>query len=71
MRENVGRADSYIRFLLGLAFFLNIFVIKPGSVGTIILLALSCVFFYTAHAHFCGLYIPFKINTATSPKEES
>lgn len=63
MKKNVGDADSYIRFLFGIAFMLNIIILEPGIIGSIILLTLCIISFYTSFYKFCLLYKPFKICT--------
>lgn len=63
MRQNVGSADSFIRFLVGTAFLLNIIILEPSAVGTIVLLVLGCVFLATAGTHYCPLYSPLGICT--------
>jgi len=64
MKKNVGYADSYIRYLIGFALILNIFVLEPGIIGTIVLAVSGVALLFTAFARFCSLYIPFKICTA-------
>lgn len=64
MHKNVGSADSFIRFLVGTAFIVNIIILEPSAVGTIILLALGLISWATAGTHFCALYSPLGICTA-------
>ncbi len=71
MNINVGSADKYIRFLCGLAFLLNIIVLKPGVIGTIILLVLGLGMIYTSYSGFCWLYNLLKINTCGINKGEA
>lgn len=56
MKENMGSADSYLRFLVGLAFFINIPILEPNAVGTIILLALGIIMWVSAWTHYCPAY---------------
>lgn len=63
MVKNVGAADRYIRFLVGISLLLNIIILKPGLPGTILLLLSGVVMLYTSFAGFCGLYTILKINS--------
>jgi hypothetical protein len=63
MEKNVGKVDSYIRFLLGISFLLNIFALKTGVIGTIILLALGLSMLVTAFMGYCWLYTLLKFDT--------
>jgi len=64
MKQNVGSADSYARFMLGLMFIINIYILETGAIGTIILLALTASMWFSAWSHYCWAYAPFKISTA-------
>jgi hypothetical protein len=63
MNKNVGAADRYIRFLVGISFLLNIIILTPGVMGTVILLALGLGMIYTSFAGFCWLYGLLKIGS--------
>jgi len=65
MKKNVGTTDRYIRFLVGVALFINIIVLKPGLAGTILLAIGGIAFLLTAYFSFCSLYLPLKICTIT------
>jgi len=65
MTHNVGSGDSFIRVIVGIAFLLNIIILEPGAIGTIILLVLGAISLVTAWTHFCALYKPFGINTCS------
>jgi len=71
MQQNVGKADSYIRFMLGLAFLLNIYILSPGAIGTIIALAIGVSMWVSSWTHYCPLYTLLKISTVEDdgPKE--
>lgn len=56
MKKNVGQTDSFLRFMLGVAFLLNIIILEPAAIGTIILLVLGVMFLATAFTHYCGFY---------------
>lgn len=71
MKENIGTADSWTRFMVGLAFFINIYILEPGAVGTIILLALGIIEWVTAWTRFCPAYVPLKFSTADKVEEET
>jgi hypothetical protein len=64
MDKNVGAADSYIRALLGVAFLLNIFALKTGVIGTIVLLVLALISLFTAYTGFCVFYKILNISTS-------
>lgn len=68
MKKNVGKTDSYIRFMLGVAFLLNIIILEPAAIGTIVLLALGAMFLATSFTHYCGLYTPLGISTCENEK---
>ncbi|MCX8122803.1 MAG: DUF2892 domain-containing protein [Spirochaetes bacterium] len=63
MKKNVGPADRYIRVLIGVSFLLNIIILKPGAIGTIILLALGLAVLYSAYSGYCWAYDLLKIST--------
>lgn len=63
MKKNVGSADRFIRFLIGIAFLVNIIVLKPGTTGTLILAVAGAALLATSFIGFCSLYLPFKICT--------
>ncbi len=72
MEKNVGKVDAYIRFLLGIAFLLNIFALGTGIIGTIVLLVLALAMIITSITGYCHLYTLLKIDTCTvreEPKE--
>jgi len=62
-KKNVGTADRYIRVLIGVSFLINIFILKPGAIGTIILLALGLALLYSAYSGYCWIYDLLKIST--------
>ena len=70
MKKNVGAADRYIRYLIGLAFFLNIFSLEPSKFGTFVLIALGCIAWFTAYTQYCAVYDLLKINTMYEKKEK-
>jgi hypothetical protein len=59
MKKNVGAVDGYIRFLVGISFLLNIIILEPGTIGTVILTVLGISMLYSAHSGYCPLYEPF------------
>ena len=63
MKKNVGHTDSYIRFMPGVAFLLNIIILEPAAIGTIVLLVIGVMFLATAFTHHCGIYSPLGICT--------
>lgn len=56
MKKNVGPADQFTRFLIGLGFIMNIFTINAGIIGTIVFLVLAGSMFYSAFSGYCFLY---------------
>jgi len=68
MKKNVGQTDAVLRFMLGLAFIVNIWAAETGVVGTIILLILGSVMIFTAWSGFCILYKPLGICTVEDCK---
>lgn len=70
MEKNVGKVDSYIRFLLGVSFLLNILALKTGVIGTIILLVLGLAMIVTAFTGFCWFYSLIKFDTCESAEVE-
>ncbi len=69
IEQNVGSVDSYIRFLAGSAFWVNILALETGIVGGIILFVLGALMFYTADRHYCFLYKVLNISTVPSVKK--
>ncbi|MCX7678976.1 MAG: DUF2892 domain-containing protein [Spirochaetes bacterium] len=63
MNKNVGKADAYIRFLIGIALFLNIFALKTGVIGTIVLLVLGLAMIISSLMGYCWLYSLLNIDT--------
>ncbi len=63
MKKNVGSADRFIRFLIGIAFLVNIIVLKPGTTGIIILAVAGAALLATSFIGFCSLYLPFNVCT--------
>lgn len=56
MKQNMGSADSFIRVLVGISFLVNIIILEPGVIGTIILLVLGVACLATAWIHYCHAY---------------
>jgi len=63
MQKNMGSADAFIRTLLGISFLVNIIILEPGCVGTVILLGLGLLNLGTAWIGYCPAYKPFGICT--------
>ncbi|HOK01647.1 MAG TPA: DUF2892 domain-containing protein [Spirochaetota bacterium] len=63
IQPNMGSADKFIRTLVGIAFLLNIIILEPGVVGTVILLVLGLVMLGSAWIGYCPAYAPFGITT--------
>lgn len=71
MKENMGSADSYLRFMFGLTFFINIYILEPGAVGTVILLALGIAMWVQAWTHYCPAYSPINFSTTGAKDEDT
>ena len=71
MEQNVGSTDSYLRFILGAAFWVNIFALGTGIAGTIVLFLLGALMFYTADKHYCFLYKVLNVATVGGKAEET
>lgn len=69
MKQNVGKTDRFIRFILGMAFLLNIFTLNTGVLATVILVVLALSMFYSSISGYCPLYELCKMDTCT--KEET
>jgi len=67
MVKNVGPTDRYIRFMVGISFLLNIIILKPGIVGSMLLLLIGGILLFTSFAGTCRLYTLLKINTCPAP----
>jgi hypothetical protein len=63
MKKNLGAEDRVLRVLVGIALLVNIIVLTPGLVGTIVLAVLGIALTVTGILGFCSLYVPFKIDT--------
>lgn len=63
MKENMGSADKFIRFMVGTAFLCNIIILEPGVFGTIVLLVLGGAMWATAWTGYCPAYKPLGICT--------
>lgn len=61
MKKNVGKTDSYMRFMFGVAFLINIIILEPAAIGTIVLLAIGVILIATALTQHCALYTPLGI----------
>jgi hypothetical protein len=56
MKQNVGSTDSFIRVMIGIAFYANIFALDLGEVGVIILFVLGSICMFTAWHYHCPAY---------------
>ncbi len=70
MKKNVGAVDGFIRFLVGISFLLNIIILEPSVLGSVVLAAIGASMIFSTFTGFCFLYAPFKINTACSEGDE-
>ncbi|HON77567.1 MAG TPA: DUF2892 domain-containing protein [Spirochaetota bacterium] len=63
MKQNVGKTDRFIRFILGVAFLLNIFTLNTGVMATVILVVLALSMLYSSITGYCPLYELLKVDT--------
>ena len=74
MKKNVGASDRYIRFMIGLAFIMNIFSLEPTRFGMFVLLAIGALILNSAYTQYCFVYDLLDINTyekkVTPPAEQ-
>jgi hypothetical protein len=69
VKKNVGASDRYIRFMIGLAFVMNIFSLEPTRFGTFVLLAIGFLIWNTVYTGYCFLYDILGINTTGEGKK--
>ncbi len=63
MEKNVGMADSFIRFQLGVAMFVNIIILETGIFGSLIFIVLGFLLIKSSVERYCPLYTALKITT--------
>ncbi len=75
MVKNVGPADKFIRFMIGISFLLNIIILEPGIVGGLVLLILGCGMLFSTFTGFCWAYKLLNISTCgetcAAPSEDA
>lgn len=71
MEQNVGNVDSYVRFLVGSALWVNIFALEAGALGGLVLFLLGALMFFTADKHHCFVYNILGISTVTEVRQPS
>ncbi|MCL1834089.1 MAG: DUF2892 domain-containing protein [Leptospirales bacterium] len=71
MKQNMGSSDSYIRVMIGIAFYVNILALQPSlcATGAIILFALGTLCMVTAWTKVCPAYGPLGICTCSGECE--
>lgn len=63
MKKNIGIADKIVRIVIAIVLIVLFFTdIISGTLG-IVALAFAGIMLATAFVNFCGLYVPFGINT--------
>ncbi|MGB1104172.1 MAG: YgaP family membrane protein [Crocinitomicaceae bacterium] len=63
MKRNMGLADRIIRLVIAAVLVVLFFTdMVTGTIGILFLVA-AAVLAMTAFVRFCGLYVPFGINT--------
>ncbi len=63
MKQNMGRTDRIVRFLLIIAIVALYFSGKITGVTAIVFGALAVILLITSLLSFCPAYYPFKIST--------
>ncbi len=66
MKNNMGSVDKFIRTMVGIAFLVNIIILEPGAIGTIVLLVLGFIMLGSAWVGYCPLYTPLGICTCSA-----
>ena len=71
MKKNVGKLDTLLRLILGLALIAAYFMhLTEGTVG-IVLSVFGLVLILTGTIGFCPLYLPFNIKTKSKEEKEN
>jgi hypothetical protein len=70
MKQNMGSTDSFVRVMIGIAFYANIFVLEPGAIGIIILFALGTICMVTAWIKYCSVLALFGLSTCSCASNE-
>lgn len=63
MKKNIGTEDRIARLLVGTALIINIPVLMPGIVVSIVLAVAGIALIATGIVGFCSLYLPLKLDT--------
>ena len=63
MKQNVGKTDRIVRFVLAALFAVLYFTGVVSSTTGIVLLVLAVVFAVTAAINFCPIWLLFKVST--------
>ena len=72
MEKNMGMADAFVRFQVGVALLVNIIVLEPGMVGMVILLVIALLLLKSVFSQYCPLYKYLGISTIPATgKQES
>ncbi|HNU93098.1 MAG TPA: DUF2892 domain-containing protein [Spirochaetota bacterium] len=71
MVKNVGPADRYIRFMVGIAFLLNIIILEPGFFGGFLLFVAGAGLLFSAYTGSCWAYTLLKIDTCAGACQAS
>jgi cell division protein FtsW (lipid II flippase) len=68
MKQNMGSTDSFVRVMIGIAFYTNIFALQPslGPVAIIVLFALGTLCMVTAWIKYCSALALLGISTCSS-----
>ena len=64
MKKNVGKADAFIRFMLGIAFLLQFMIFDVSKIGLVIILTAGLLLLKSAFTRYCPLYTLLGICTA-------
>ena len=67
MKLNIGSTDSFVRVMIGLAFYVNIWALYPtlSVIAVIILFTLGTICIVTAWTESCPAYTKMGISTSS------
>jgi hypothetical protein len=71
MNKNVGKLDTIVRLILGIALIAAYLLHFIQGTVAIILAIFGLVLILTGTTGFCPLYLPFNINTNSKEEKEN
>ena len=70
MKKNVGKADRIIRLVISAIIVALYYTNIISGTLAIVLLIIAAIFVFTSIFSFCGLYLPFGINTCKKDNQK-